>query len=219
MSENALECIVTGAENPDSTIIWMHGLGADGNDFVPIVPELGLGNTRFVFPHAPVRAITLNAGMHMRGWYDIISLNFGDPQDEHGIRESQGLIDALIDHEIANGMPSERIILAGFSQGGVMALHTGLRRADKLAGILALSTYLALDDKVASEVSDANRDTPIFMAHGQYDDVIQPRFGRASKDMLEALDYSVEWHEYAMPHAVVPEEISDISRWLQARLA
>ncbi len=207
--------VQTGAR-PDSAVIWLHGLGADGHDFEPVVPELRLPErlaVRFVFPHAPVRPVTINLGSRMRAWYDILQLG-GGPEDEPGIRASQRLLEGLIEREQARGIAPQRIVLAGFSQGGAIALHTGLRYPDRLAGILALSTYLPLANALAAERSDANREVPIFQAHGRFDDLIPIERAVHTRDALQALDYSVEWHEYPMPHSVCAEEIADIAEWL-----
>ena len=205
------------APNPTASVIWLHGLGADGNDFVPIVPELRLSQSlrvRFVFPHAPVRAVTINNGMRMRAWYDIAAADLNSRADLIGVRESQAQLEALIERETARGMPSERIVLAGFSQGGAIALYTGLRHAERLAGIMALSTYLIAPDKLATEAIAANRGVPIFMAHGTADPVVRLQWGEASKRMLEAAGYPIEWHTYRMEHSVCLEEVQAIGAWL-----
>ena len=205
------------APNPTASVIWLHGLGADGNDFVPIVPELRLPQSlrvRFVFPHAPVRAVTINNGMRMRAWYDIAAADLNSRADLVGVRESQAQLEALIERENARGMPSERIVLAGFSQGGAIALYTGLRHAERLAGIMALSTYLIAPDKLATEASAANRCAPIFMAHGTADPVVRFQWGEASKRMLGAAGYPIEWHTYGMEHSVCMEEVQAIGAWL-----
>jgi phospholipase/carboxylesterase len=205
------------APNPTASVIWLHGLGADGNDFVPIVPELRLPESlrvRFVFPDAPVRAVTINNGMRMRAWYDISAADLTNRADLAGVRESQGQLEVLIERENARGMPSERIVLAGFSQGGAITLYTGLRYAERLAGIMALSTYLIEPDKLALEASGANRKVPIFMAHGTADPVVRFQWGEASKRMLEAAGYAVEWHSYRMEHSVCLEEVQAIGAWL-----
>jgi phospholipase/carboxylesterase len=196
---------------PQAAVIWLHGLGADGHDFEPIVPELRLAKpVRFVFPHAPVRAVTINQGMRMRAWYDILQLG-GGPEDEAGLRASQKLTEELIR---AQAMPAERIVLAGFSQGGAIALLAGLRYGERLAGIMALSTYLPLAGTLAAERAPANADVPIFMAHGQYDDLIPLQRAQASRERLEKLGYAVEWHDYPMPHSVCAPEVADISAFL-----
>jgi phospholipase/carboxylesterase len=207
--------IETG-ERPDAAVIWLHGLGADAHDFEPIVPELRLPQRlalRFVFPHAPIRPVTLNQGMRMRAWYDILQLG-GGREDDPGIRASQKSLDNLIAREGARGIAPARIVLAGFSQGGAIALQTALRSGERLAGTLALSTYLPLAPTLAAERSAANRDLPIFMAHGSQDPMIPIDRARASRDALAALGYPVEWREYPMPHSVCPDEISDIAAWL-----
>lgn len=206
----------------DATVIWLHGLGADGNDFVPIVGELGLPaghGVKFVFPNAPVRKVTINNGYPMRAWYDILTLSRLDLQDEVGIRDSQARIGALLDAEVAAGIVPGRLILAGFSQGCAMALHTGLRYGQKLGGILALSGYLPMHTALAQEASPANKATPILMMHGSHDPVVPHALGAASREILEAQGYPVEWREYPMAHQVCEEQIADIASWLKARLA
>jgi phospholipase/carboxylesterase len=203
---------------PRASVIWMHGLGADGYDFVPIVSDLDLpadAGIRFVFPHAPVRPVTLNAGMPMRAWYDIVSLDRAGKVDEKGIRESEARVRKLIADQ---DVESSRIVIAGFSQGGAIALHTALRHPDPLAGVLALSTYLPLADDLARAASPANRQTPILMCHGQYDAILSLEFGQTSRDRLVALGHKVEWHEYPMAHEVCAEEIERIGSWLRERL-
>ena len=205
--------IQTGSK-PAASILWLHGLGADGHDFEPIVPELKLAQpVRFVFPHAPVRAVTINQGMRMRAWYDILQFG-GGPEDDAGIRASQGLIEELIAKEKKKGLPAEKIVMAGFSQGGAIALQTALRYPERLAGVLALSAYLPQAASLQSERSPANQGIPIFMAHGRYDDIIPPRRADESRKLLEAAGYRVEWHEYPMPHSVCAEEIADIAAFL-----
>jgi phospholipase/carboxylesterase len=195
--------------NPGATVIWLHGLGADGHDFEPIVPELRLTKpVRFVFPHAPIRPVTINQGMRMRAWYDIFQFG-GGPEDDAGIRASQKLLEALIQEE-----PGKKIVLAGFSQGGAIVLQTALRYPERLAGVMALSTYLPLAATVEKEISPANKDVPIFMAHGKFDDIIPIERARKSRELLEKLGYKAEWHEYPMPHSVCAEEIRDISDFL-----
>ena len=206
---------------PDAAVIWLHGLGADGHDFEPVVPELvtrGTPPIRFLLPHAPVRAVTINMGMRMRAWYDILQLG-GGPEDEAGIRLSQVQLEDLVEREAARGVAARRIVLAGFSQGGAIALQTGLRRRERLGGVLALSTYLPLASKLAAERSAANGDVPIFMAHGRHDDLIPIERARHARDVLQQLGYAVEWREYAMAHAVCAEEIADIGQWLRKVLA
>src|SRR3954468_8071515 len=207
--------IQTGPK-PDAAVIWLHGLGADGHDFEPIVPELRLPGAlqlRFIFPHAPVRPVTLNQGMRMRAWYDILRLD-GGAEDDAGIRASQGLVETLIAEEVKKGIKAARIILAGFSQGGAIALHTALRHPAPLAGILALSTYLPLNASVKAEAGEANRKTPIFMAHGQYDDIIPLARAQQSRKILADAGYDVQWKTYPMPHSVCAEEIADIAGFL-----
>jgi phospholipase/carboxylesterase len=211
--------IESGRGAPDAAVIWLHGLGADGHDFEPIVPELRLAPTtrvRFIFPHAPVQPVTINGGLAMRAWYDITN---DGRQDAAGIRASQQRVEALVAREKARGIGLRRTILAGFSQGGAIVLHTGVRQGERLAGILALSTYLPLADTVAAEAQPANRDVPIFMAHGGQDPLIPLARAAASRDALAALGYQVEWHEYPMPHSVCAEEIRDIGAWLTRILA
>jgi phospholipase/carboxylesterase len=204
------------APRPTTSVIWLHGLGADGNDFVPIIGELDLPSVpiRFVFPHAPMQAVTINNGYVMRAWYDILGQDVARREDERGVRASQALVEVLIAREKSRGTPAERIVLAGFSQGGAIALQTGLRHPERLAGILALSTYVPIATSLAAEAHAANRPVPIFMAHGAYDPIIPLAYARASRDLLQRLGYSVEWHEYPMPHSVAPEEIVAIGRWL-----
>lgn len=203
-------------DNARASVIWLHGLGADGSDFEPIVPQLGLpDDVRFVFPHAPVRPVTINGGMPMRAWYDISMSGSGFIEDEAGIRESQQHLERLIAAETSRGVPPERIILAGFSQGGAVVLHTGLRHEARLAGIMALSTYLPLSGTLASERSAANQETPIFMAHGQLDQMVPMEVGVRSRDYLSELGQPVAWHEYPIEHSVSQEEIDDIAAWLQ----
>ena len=224
MSEGLLDALEVeigpaSAGAPDASIIWLHGLGADGHDFEPIVPALSLPSglrARFVFPHAPVQSVTINYGHVMPAWYDV----YGDGrQDADGIRVSQGRIEALIARERARGVSTRRIVLAGFSQGGAIALQTGLRHPERLAGILALSTYLPLAETLGAEANPANRDVPIFMAHGTEDPVIPLQRAAISRDQLRKLGHQVEWHEYPMPHAVCPEEIADVGAWLGRVLA
>ena len=215
MKLEAIE-IETGTK-PGAAVIWLHGLGADGHDFEPIVPELRLPASkpvRFIFPHAPQRPVTINNGMRMRAWYDILQMG-GGPEDEKGIRESQGLVEGLIKNLVNDGIPTRKIVLAGFSQGGAIVLQAALRHPERLAGVMALSTYLPLASKLQAEKTGLNGDVPIFMAHGQYDDMIRIDRAKQSRDALTALGYPVEWHEYPMPHSVCPEEIADIGAFLQ----
>ena len=211
----------TGAR-PDASVIWLHGLGADGNDFVPIVEEMRLPADlpiRFVFPHAPVRPVTINNGFPMRAWYDIYGADLANRADALGVGQSQGHVEALVAREKTRGVAAKRIVLAGFSQGGAIALHTGLRHAERLAGILALSTYLPMADRLAAEATPMNRDLPIFMAHGTMDPVIKLAWSEASRRALEAAGYAVEWHTYPMQHAVVWEEIVAVRAFLTKVLA
>lgn len=223
MSEELLDCVEVGAgDEAGASVIWLHGLGADGHDFEPIVPELRLPpelGVRFLFPHAPVRPVTLNAGMAMRAWYDIIALGGNAQQDEAGIRQSARQVAALMQREHDRGVPANRIVLAGFSQGGAIALHLGLRHPERLAGIMGLSTYLPLGDTVEAERHEANASTPVFLAHGSMDPVVPMTMGERSRDGLQAMGYPVEWHDYPMVHQVCMEEIEDISAWLQRVLA
>lgn len=210
----------TGA-NPTGSVIWLHGLGADGHDFEPIVPELRLPASlplRFVFPHAPVRPVTLNGGMSMRAWFDIFSLERDGPADETGIRESAAAVNALIEREIERGIDVRRIVVAGFSQGGAIAIHVALRSTDRLAGLMALSTYMPMPKYLQAEVIDkpdcGDLSLPIFMAHGSFDPVLPMALGRASADLLIDSGFEVQWHDYPMAHAVCAEEINDIRDWL-----
>ena len=212
--------IETGLD-PQHAVIWMHGLGADGHDFAPIVPELGLESAppiRFIFPHAPVQPVTINGGMAMRSWYDIYVADLVRREDESGLRHSQTEIQNLIARENARGIPTERIVLAGFSQGCAMTLQTGLRLPERLAGMICLSGYLPLAGSVAAERHPANQDTPIFMAHGTMDPVVQISRAEASREQLQSLGYKVQWHTYPMPHAVCPDEILAIGEFLRSVL-
>jgi phospholipase/carboxylesterase len=204
-----------------AAVIWMHGLGADGYDFVPLVPELNLpasARVRFVFPHARVRPVTINGGYAMRAWYDIRDLTPEGRDDEEGFAEARGRIGQYLATEVARGIASTRIVLAGFSQGGAVALHVGLRHDAPLAGILALSCYLPLRSRLAAELADANRATPVLMCHGSQDNVVMQHFGEISRDAMRAQGINVEWRSYPMPHSVCAEEVVDISRWLRERL-
>ncbi len=204
------------------SIIWMHGLGADGNDFKPIVPELRLPETlgiRFVFPNAPVRSVTVNAGMQMRAWYDIYDIDLPRREDDAGVRESERLIQDLIRQENERGIATDRIVLAGFSQGGAMALHTGLRYPETLAGIIALSCYVPLADTLAAERHGSNRTVPILLTHGLLDPVIPVRYGQTAREQLSDLGYQPKWHDYPMGHEVCWEEIMDIATWIKRTLA
>ncbi len=213
--------IVEPGSEHKASIIWLHGLGADGHDFEPIVPELGLGNNhgiRFIFPNAPMRPVTINGGMTMRAWYDVRSANLREFEDEVSIDESSKLIEQYIQHETSNGIKPEQIILAGFSQGGAIALHAGLRYPDQLAGILALSTYLPCPTKLNAEKSAANQSTPIIMAHGVFDPVIPVDQGKSSVETLKQEAYDVTFWEYMMEHSVAMEEITAIGDWIRQRL-
>ncbi|PKO24762.1 MAG: carboxylesterase [Betaproteobacteria bacterium HGW-Betaproteobacteria-8] len=205
---------LNNSENTNASIIWLHGLGADGHDFEPIVAELDLPAVRFILPHAPYRAVTLNNGYEMRAWYDIYGLSPDSPQDESGIRQSQVEIETLISAEKARGIPASRIVLAGFSQGGAIALHTALRHEETLAGVLALSSYLPLKTRLKDEVHVANRELPIFMAHGSFDNIISMETAQISAQLLLSQNYRLAWHEYAMAHSVCNEEIADIRKFL-----
>jgi phospholipase/carboxylesterase len=212
-----LECIeIETAPAPTAAVIWLHGLGADGNDFVPIVPEIDLSDMaiRFVFPHAPRQAVTINNGMVMRAWYDITDAAIRR-EDESGVRASQQRIDDLIAREQKRGIPASKVVLAGFSQGGAIALHTGLRCASKLAGVMALSCYLPLADKLGAEASEANRHVSIFMGHGLSDPIVAHNRAVESREILRKSGYRIEWHDYRMPHSVCAEEVADISAWLR----
>ena len=224
MSEYLETIEIETAPNPTATVIWMHGLGADGNDFAPMVPELRLGSApaiRFVFPHAPMIPVTINNGYVMRAWYDI---SYGDLEgksrqaDEKGVRASQAEIEKLIAREVARGIRANKIVIAGFSQGGAIALHTGLRHAAPLAGIMALSTYLPAPHTLPAEAAATNRDIALFYAHGSDDQVIPIAMAETSRQTLSAAGYAVDWHEYPMQHSVCLEEIRDISAWLQTVL-
>lgn len=221
MTTEFLETVeIESGTNPTAAVIWMHGLGADANDFVPIVKELDLSNCptiRFVFPNAPQIPVTLNGGYIMRAWYDIAAAgtDINKREDETGLRQSQQQINALIARENARGIPTDKIILAGFSQGCAMSLQTGLRHPQQLAGIMGLSGYVPLADKVAAERHAANQDTPIFLVHGTSDPVIPIQRAQQSRDLLLSLGYSIEWHDYWMQHSVSPQEIIDIGNWLR----
>ncbi len=222
-STTLLECVETetGA-NPTRSVIWLHGLGADGHDFYPIVPELklaGLPAIRFVFPHAAVQPVTINGGMAMRSWYDIKLADLGRQEDAAGIRVSQRRVENLIARENERGVASEHIVLAGFSQGSAMTLHTGLRHPRRLAGLVALSGYLPIADTVEAELTPANALTPIFMGHGKSDPVVPLARAEASRDKLIKLGYDVEWHAYPMQHSVCAPELDDISTFLRKILA
>ena len=222
MSDSGLPFVdVNPIGDVKAVVIWLHGLGDSGNGFAPIVPELKLPEelgVRFVFPHAPVRPVTINNGMEMRAWYDIKSLELDQRADIEGVRESAELVEALIEDEIAKGVPSEKILLAGFSQGGVIALHLGPRYQKKLAGIMALSTYLSEPEKLATEAHEANKETEIMFGHGQQDDVVPMFLGHSAYKVFEQNGYKVMWRDYLMQHNVCHQQISDISDWLKAKL-
>jgi phospholipase/carboxylesterase len=219
----ALECIeIETAPNPAACVIVLHGLGADGNDFVPFAQELDLaavGPVRFVFPHAPVMPVTVNNGFRMRAWYDILGRELVQREDEAGLRRSVAAVEELLATQKQRGMPAGRTVLAGFSQGCAMALLTGVRHRERLAGIVGMSGYLPLASTTAAERSDANARTPIFMGHGEHDEIVIVERGRASRDALAALGFPVEWHEYPMAHSVCMEEIADLNGWLVRALA
>jgi phospholipase/carboxylesterase len=214
----SLESIeIETAPQPSASVIVLHGLGADGNDFVPIAQELQLdavGGVRFVFPHAPVIPVTINNGYRMRAWYDILGFDLDHREDEVGLRKSVAMVESLLAREKKRGTPAGRIVLMGFSQGCAMALLTGLRHKERLAGIVGLSGYLPLRDTTATERSEANKGTPLFLGHGRHDNVVAVERGQASRDILQSLGYTVEWHEYPMAHSVCMEEIEDLNAWL-----
>lgn len=218
-----LSYVEVNPTNPaKATVIWLHGLGDSGNGFAPIVPELKLPESlaiRFVFPHAPIRRVTINNNMQMRAWYDITSLDFNNRADSQGVHESASQVEQLIDAEIASGIAPERIVLAGFSQGGVIALHLATRIEKKIGGILALSTYMSEPESLSAQAQQANKNTPILMAHGQQDDVVPMYMGHAALKVLEQNGYQVQWRDYVMQHSVCPQELHDISVWLQQCLA
>lgn len=214
--------IVQTQPSPTASVIWLHGLGADGHDFMPVVPQLDLPQDvgiRFVFPHAPARPVTINNGYVMPAWYDVYSLDLRQEQDRDGIVQSQQQLEQLIENEIDQGIAAERIVLAGFSQGGAIALYTGLRYPKRLAGIMALSTYLPLADTTETERAEVNNTIPIMMAHGEQDQTIVVEAGEESKQLLGELGYEVSWHTYPMEHSVCADEIGDISKWLSGVLA
>ena len=222
MSKQYLEAVeINPPGTPRACIIWLHGLGADGHDFEPLIPQLGIVETlgvRVVLPHAPHRPVTINGGMEMPAWYDIRATDFQQGQDSTGIRESERQLRDLIQREVDGGIPAEHILLAGFSQGGAIVLYTGLRYPQPLAGLLALSTYVPLAETLKTEAVAANSQVPILMAHGMQDPVVPVKLALQSRDLLEQLGYKVSWHSYPMPHAVCPEEISDVRDWLLQRL-
>lgn len=212
---------VETGRDPSGTVLWLHGLGADGHDFEPIVPQLTLAGERalrFIFPHAPVRPVTINNGLTMRAWYDILGFDRRVAQDEPGIRASAAQVTELIQREQQRGIASERIVLAGFSQGGAIAIYAGVRHPQKLAGIMGLSCYMLLEDSLPAERSRANYNTPVFLAHGEQDPVVDVRRGLQTRELLEAGGYPVQWHSYQMPHSVCPQEVMDIAAWLRAVL-
>ena len=222
MSDLLQNIEIETAPNPTVAVIWLHGLGADGNDFVPLVRELdlkGLPGIRFVFPHAKQIPVTINGGYIMRAWYDISVADLTRREDETGLRDSQRDVEALIAREKARGIPASRIILAGFSQGCAMTLQTGLRHPEKLAGMLCLSGYLPLNETVTHERTEESIDTPIFMAHGRQDHVVPFIRAEQSRDVLQGLGYTIEWHEYPMQHSLCFEEVQDISAWMKKVLA
>jgi phospholipase/carboxylesterase len=219
MADHLSPIILQTGKNPQYSIIWLHGLGADGQDFVPIADELELPvAVRYIFPHAPMRPVTINGGFVMRAWYDISGSNIAAQQDAAGIRASQSLVETLVAQEAAHGIAPQHIFLAGFSQGGAIALHTALRQTAPLGGVLALSAYLPLAESAARELSEQSRATPVFMAHGRSDPVIPWSLGAASREALQNLGYTVEWHEYPMQHSVCEEELRDIEAWLTQKI-
>jgi phospholipase/carboxylesterase len=222
IKESDAAVVLTPNAAVQCSVIWLHGLGADGYDFVPITEELQLPSrigARFVFPHARQRPVTINNGFVMRAWYDIRGFGLTSAEDEAGVRESDALVRKLIEQEISAGVSARCIVLAGFSQGGAMALYSGLRYPERIAGIIALSTYLPLRDSLAKEASPANRDLPILMCHGTRDQVVPEIAGGLSRDLLVGLGYKIEWHSYAMEHQVCAEEVAEIARWLKERLS
>jgi phospholipase/carboxylesterase len=218
MSDLLEHVTIDTSDNPEISVIWLHGLGADGNDFVPIVRELdlaGLPGIRFIFPHARTIPVTVNGGYVMRAWYDITGADLVRREDENGLRSSQQEVEAFIAREKARGIPASRIVLAGFSQGCAMTIQTGLRHPEKLGGMLCLSGYVPLADKLAAERTEASLATPVFMAHGRHDNVVPFSRAEQSRDFLVSLGYQVEWHEYTMQHSVCLEEVQAISAWLK----
>ncbi|MEM7280165.1 MAG: carboxylesterase [Pseudomonadota bacterium] len=215
MSE-ILDCVeVTTGTTPEGSVVWLHGLGADGHDFEPIVPHLGINTPlRFVFPHAPVRPITINGGMSMRAWYDILAFDRNAIQDEQGIRDSAELAHALMLREVDRGIPWNKIVLAGFSQGGAITLYQSVRMKERLAGIMALSTYMPMEKHFDSESVSTNKDTPFFLAHGQYDPVLPCTMGEDAHKLLTQHGFKPQWTVYPMEHSVSMEEIADIKTWL-----
>lgn len=222
MSEHTLPYVeVNPYSKAQATVIWLHGLGDSGNGFAPIVPDLKLPDElgiRFVFPHAPTRPVTINNGMSMRAWYDITSLDFNNRADSQGVKESSELVANLIEAEIAQGIPANKIVLAGFSQGGVIALNLGTRFEKSLGGIMSLSSYMSEPEKLSDEAHPANKTTPIFVAHGTQDEVVPIFMGNTAYKVLESNGYHATWHEYAMQHNVCMAQLNDISNWLQEKL-
>jgi phospholipase/carboxylesterase len=213
------EVVVETGASPTSAIIWLHGLGADGNDFAPIVPELGVANARFIFPHAPVRPITVNGGMAMRGWFDIDTLDRNMSLDEPGMSESVSRVEGLVQRERERGIADDRIVIAGFSQGGAIALLAGLTMQPSPTGVIALSTFIPVMYQETLAGRFTNRDIPIFMAHGEHDPVVQLPFGQQAAQFLVDNRFTVDWYQYAMPHAVCPPEVQHIGEWLRERLS
>jgi len=222
-ADQRLECVVTETgPGPEHAVIWLHGLGADGNDFAPIVPQLACSRTRpvrFVFPHAPVRPITINGGMAMRAWYDIRGVEIARDQDREGIQRSLEQVDALIEHELAQGIAPESLLLAGFSQGGAIALRSGLARRRSLAGVIGVSCSLLESDSVDGWLTEAGRDTAVFLGHGSQDPVVPVALGREAARVLAQRHLGVEWGEWPMQHAVCPEEIAALDAWMDGRFA
>lgn len=206
---------------PSAAVLWLHGLGADGHDFEPLVPELnwpGAPDIRYVFPHAPLRPVTINGGMPMRAWYDIVSLGSGRDHDQQGIADSVNQAARLLRRERDRGIAADRIVVAGFSQGGAIALQLALRFPEKLAGLIALSTYLLLDRRMQADAHEANLGLPVFVGHGSQDPMVPCHLGEKVAERLRGMGYAVEWHSYVMPHSVCPQEVADLAAWLRARL-
>lgn len=218
MTEELQYIEINPKKTPVATVIWLHGLGADGRDFVSLATDLQFSQdfpVRFIFPHAPIRSVTINNGYMMRAWFDVFGFEETSKQDEHGLQDAQIQLEQLLNQEKSRGIPSERIILGGFSQGGALALHCGLRYTKRLGGIIALSTYLPVANKISFELSEGNRSTKILMAHGEYDKLVPLRFGQFSYELLEQLGYKVEWLTYPIEHTVSQEEIQDIKGWVK----
>jgi phospholipase/carboxylesterase len=212
---------ISTGPNPSAAVIWLHGLGADGHDFEPVVPQLmwpGAPDIRFIFPHAPVRPVTLNNGMAMRAWYDIVSLTGNRDQDQKGIADSVNDTAALVRRERERGIDADQIVVAGFSQGGAIALQLAVRYPEKLAGLIALSTYMLLDHRLENDRHEANKDLPLFVGHGRSDPMVPFMLGEQLAERMRSLGHPVEWHSYPMLHAVCPEEIADLSAWLRTTL-